>query len=373
VYVQHRNKDPKQNYGRVIASDYNDKMHRIELLLSVNTNQRVAEKNGGLVLPDSYLEKIEKNAEIPVSMACYVEKDVCSHCGHGAKGWFDYCDEDTCLNEKTGEYGLGCKHALGKTMSNGEVQYVENVDPHFFDISVVRVPADRTGFGFVADYAKKEASFEKTAEDILSIESSSVDTFRKEDLIAVIKEAALYERSLEPQTQDFFLAYGYTLPDDIVLGEKLASFSTEKKYGFLADMASQGVILSPEAFAEAFRLSKEAALDIRLSSHGVYERMLKASSYEVPQSILTAMDYYRGRYEREDFAPYCVDFAKTASYARRGSLTNIALMNEPERNYLPQGESYAAYKAAAVCLFPHDLKKIGIKAAILKSLDFARV
>jgi hypothetical protein len=71
-YRDHANKDLKKSYGIVKASDYNDKMRRVELLIALNGTKEAADRNGGLVA-DEELEKLAKDEDLPVSMACVLD------------------------------------------------------------------------------------------------------------------------------------------------------------------------------------------------------------------------------------------------------------------------------------------------------------
>jgi len=163
-YTHHKNSDPKESFGKVASSCYNDNMHRIELLVISNGNEEAAKRNGGKVLPDEFLSRIEKDACVPVSMGCDIKNDICSVCHNVARHRGEYCTEHTCRDPKTGEYFFGCREGLGKVASDGRMQYVENVEPCFFDISYVTVPADRSAFGVLADYVPGSEKVRKTAE-----------------------------------------------------------------------------------------------------------------------------------------------------------------------------------------------------------------
>lgn len=71
-YRNHSNKDPAKSYGRIVKSAWNDKMHRIELLVALNSNEFAARRNGGLVA-DQELTKLAAGKDIPVSMACVTD------------------------------------------------------------------------------------------------------------------------------------------------------------------------------------------------------------------------------------------------------------------------------------------------------------
>jgi len=66
VYVGHANTDPTRSIGDVIASAYNDKMHRVELIVFVYTD-----RNPELV------QKIDANEPVPFSMGAKLRFDVC--------------------------------------------------------------------------------------------------------------------------------------------------------------------------------------------------------------------------------------------------------------------------------------------------------
>lgn len=73
-FRDHKNTDPKKSYGVIKASAYNDTMSRVELIVGLNSTEKVAKENGGLVA-DKELMKLEKGDDIPVSMACFLEPD----------------------------------------------------------------------------------------------------------------------------------------------------------------------------------------------------------------------------------------------------------------------------------------------------------
>jgi len=119
VFKFHQNKDPKKSYGKVLHSIYNPRMHRVELVISVNRDKA----------PD-IAEKID-NGEFPsVSMGAKVQADKCSICGK--------------LNKVIAEYCSHLKDHMGEILDDGRQVYADNIKPKFFDISFVPVGADRT-------------------------------------------------------------------------------------------------------------------------------------------------------------------------------------------------------------------------------------
>jgi len=157
-YRNHKNKDPDKSYGKIALAAYNQSMRRVELLLFGNGTKEAAERNGGLVLPDSTISKFHSGDDIPFSMACKVAYDVCDNCGNKAANRSEYCTEDTCISPQDGFRGLGCFSGLGKVAASGRQQFVENPNCIFFDMSEVYKPADRTAYGARADYMSKAAS-----------------------------------------------------------------------------------------------------------------------------------------------------------------------------------------------------------------------
>jgi hypothetical protein len=119
VFKFHVNKDPKNSFGDVLAGVYNPRMHRVELVISVNREKA----------PD-IAGDIDKGKFPSVSMGCKVMHDVCSVCGQVNKTVSQYCDH--------------LKHHMGTILDDGRQVYADNVKPKFFDISFVPVGADRT-------------------------------------------------------------------------------------------------------------------------------------------------------------------------------------------------------------------------------------
>jgi hypothetical protein len=135
AYRNHLNKHADRSYGRVIASEFNEPMKRIELLVGYNGTEKAAEINGGLVA-DKELEVLNTGGDIPVSMACKVAHDTCSGCGNRARTRAEYCQGAMC------KYG-GLKDNIGRTFDDGHILHADNPDPVWFDISHVHKPADR--------------------------------------------------------------------------------------------------------------------------------------------------------------------------------------------------------------------------------------
>lgn len=145
LYRGHKNKDPGKSYGRVIASAFNEPMQRVELLLALNGNAKVAAANGGLVA-DRELEKLASNQPLALSMGCLIHHDVCSYCGNEAPTAREYCEG----TERGGKCRAGgLRKKMGAIVRvDGDLHHLhaDNPNPRFFDISHVQRPADRIAY-----------------------------------------------------------------------------------------------------------------------------------------------------------------------------------------------------------------------------------
>ncbi len=120
AYKHHVNKDPEKSFGQVKIAVFNPDMHRVELVLELD-NKRAQE----------VLKRIEDGDYPAVSMGVKVPHDTCSICGKKSKKISDYCEH--------------LKNQMGLTLEDGRKVYaINDTDLKFFDISFVRIPADRT-------------------------------------------------------------------------------------------------------------------------------------------------------------------------------------------------------------------------------------
>ena len=122
IYKEHNNKDPKQASGIIALSNYNPKVDRVEVVSQVDSDKWAEE-----------LGVIEKYGMTGVSMAANVSEDLCSICGNSAKSPSDYCSH--------------IKLAKNSVLSDGSQVIMVNNNPTFIDLSGVKEPADRIGYG----------------------------------------------------------------------------------------------------------------------------------------------------------------------------------------------------------------------------------
>lgn len=123
VYREHNNKNKGGTpQGEVVMEAYNPAMNRGELIVKLaNDNWH------------DDLEKLANNEPIYFSMGCGVPYDTCSICGNEAPTRNNYCE-----HLKYNKLGMD---------KEGNQVFAINDQPHFHDISRVRVPADRIAFG----------------------------------------------------------------------------------------------------------------------------------------------------------------------------------------------------------------------------------
>lgn len=161
-FMHHKNKDTDKFYGKVLFSAYNKNMHRVELVVEYDTND----------LEKKYVDKVNNNEIVNVSMGCRVPYDICSICGHKAKTPSEYCD---CLRHSPG---------IGRMLPDGRKAFAINTEPEFFDISIVTVPADPTA-RFLTKIASVDNIVTSTerAKELLKTANGAVVEYGNEDIM----------------------------------------------------------------------------------------------------------------------------------------------------------------------------------------------
>jgi hypothetical protein len=129
VYRNHNNaRRGGKSFGKVSLAVYNDRMHRVELILELD---RSTAKNLG---HQDLVDKLDAGAHPPVSMGVLVPYDICSikSCGRKAKRQSDRCD---CIRN----------NLRGIDPHTGEQVCMVSVYMRHHDISFVVIPADHLG------------------------------------------------------------------------------------------------------------------------------------------------------------------------------------------------------------------------------------
>ena len=242
AFKHHANRDPSKASGVVKKAFWNPRMHRVELLVSVDNDK-----------DPEWVKRASDGEFVPVSMGCRIKRDVCARCGNEAPTRADYCDH--------------VKFAMNVVDENGFKDYVHNPSPDFFDISRVFRPADRTGYtlkkvAYVHE-VRLSADLGEIAER-LALKSSAVQ--KLSDIDKVIRAEPLASSTLTPDERSFIVKFrDHTSP-------KLASaeaIDTNQLLMYplgevLSAASSNGVVFKD---AEFIRLAstKLAGRDLRLS------------------------------------------------------------------------------------------------------------
>jgi len=178
---------------------------------------------------------------------CKVKFDVCSlpSCGNKAPSRKEYCDH--------------AKYQLGDTLSNGQRIFVWNPSPKFFDISIVRRPADRLGFMMkkVAEYAPEIRSGAELGEYVAEA-SRKVANLRKLSLIQKVLNGSVPAAKTDDGTVHEVKQFNDSVAapaaasmpplDDAAIRQLIAYRPAE----VLSTLASMGILLTTPEFIKYF-------------------------------------------------------------------------------------------------------------------------
>ena len=235
----HKNKPTDPKYGNIKAASYNKKMKRIELVIGLD-NDKCAEE----------IQKLAEGKQINVSMAAKVAYDKCTWCGHSAK-----TDNDRCEHIPV---------KLGEINKRGEMCSMDNVDPKWFELSIVGRPADRIGMSLklaadseyiktASDYKLLYPGFVAPSDEELGFRISKHAAEKR----ILVKKLAAMEKHVDgvitegpKNSKDkYLLEHKSKLKDTEHLSdetiEELRKFDSSK---LLRALAEQGIVFSPEDF-----------------------------------------------------------------------------------------------------------------------------
>jgi hypothetical protein len=271
VYMHHINKDPEKSYGDVIRSGWNDKMHRVELLLEL-INARLPE----------VIQAINSGNPISVSMGTRVPYDICSVCFNKAKSRAQYCEH--------------LMYKMNEVLPDGRKVYAINKYPKFFDISIVKRPADIT-----ARQLMKVASSEKMSSAEIGELTYGADKERNYNVDDILKAAGIksadIDKNVEPQWPNSALLnivdkigpdmkqlqdYEPEIPRRMM--DSLMGYETPK---ILSTLSSLGIMLKPREFQRIILVkSNRGRLADELDSKNV---IFNPSTYSTDR-VLTGTD-----------------------------------------------------------------------------------
>jgi hypothetical protein len=234
VFRHHINKDPEKRIGQVVRAFYNWPMHRVELLLALDNQQA-----------EDIVQEIESGKYPACSMGCKVKYDVCNICGNCAPSRKEYCDH--------------AKYQLGETLSNGKPVGVWNPSPKFFDISMVRRPADRLGFMMkkVAESVPELHSGSELGEYVAEA-SKKVANLRKLSLIQKVLNGSIPAAKTDSGTTHEVKQFNDAVaapaaasmpPIDDATIRQLISYRPAE---VLSTLASMGILLTTPEFLKYF-------------------------------------------------------------------------------------------------------------------------
>lgn len=263
-FHEHDNQDSKKGTGRPVASAYNDKLHRIEILVDLDNKKNA-----------SILQDLEKGECPSWSMACKIDFDICNQCNNHATsphGPGPQSDDPQELSRPKAGYCKCAKTMLGALLDNGSRVYVDNPHPHFFDISDVATPAE-----VIASTMR----FRKAASASVPVGMGGNDLAVRMGL-----DAPLYTRVSQPSAMFRKLALGKKLaemekqipvtverfrnlthgvpvkkPEHKTQVEDTTKSATPAQ--ILAGLRAEGIILGLEEFAQ---LHKEASASVAISA-----------------------------------------------------------------------------------------------------------
>lgn len=174
VFKEHANKDARKALGSIKWAGYDPSptgMHRVELIIHLDKDK--AEREYAMA---------KEGKALNFSMSCRVPHDRCSCCGNEASKVSDYCD---CL-----------KHGMGSWKEKyARYAFAYNDDPVFFDISIVKNPADRIARHLEYSFAKAaSAQGRRPLGAELALEAGvNLAAFEPEELFAMRKLASAEE------------------------------------------------------------------------------------------------------------------------------------------------------------------------------------
>lgn len=369
AFKHHQNKDPSKASGVVKKAFWNGKMHRVELLVTID-NEKDAE----------WVERVNDGDFPAVSMGCRIKYDVCSQCGNKAPTRAQYCDH--------------VKFAMNQINPDGTKNYVHNPDPSFFDISRVFRPADRNGYTMkkVADVYEVRPSAE-LGDIVARLEGKSAAIRKISDIDKVIRgEAVASSCNLAPKEKTLIKNFkDYT-------GEKLSKapglpMHVLSKYAAVevfSTTQSMGIALKDAEFIE-YMVSKiadasiihggdlfEKAASMLPAVYALFEASPSLCEYVLDTGVLDADGTKVSAALAEVLAPYAVKRAYLGEMLYRrlvpegiglrpdgAPTTDMLSYNDPHTGQTLQTTRGAAMDARDAVTRAHLRKMVGGSAMLL--------
>jgi hypothetical protein len=306
----------------------------------------------------------------------------CDNCHNKAASASEYCDEGECFNHLDGEPMFGCKHGLTKISASGHIQGVDNPDPIFHDISEVTIPADRTAYGWMADYLQKTASLHGEVvpscvigEQVYGVTPSqrySGLPFRIENVLSDLAE----EERRAARSKQASLAVALHQQNIPLPRYRPGTEADTQEH--LLKLATAGVLLTPESYLTVWQ-EKYAGHDpaglaagMRRELPGIYGYLRQSDS--LPDAVREYQGWFRETVPLRFASEELRKEACTEENRNRWILENITDVFHPLRKQahsLPSREAcamaaidYAVYKLAALLQVPEGLYMQAVRHAV---------
>ena len=244
VYKEHMTKKAGvEPSGYIVKAATNDKMCRGELIIGVDEKKWARE-----------LQKKANGGNLYFSIGCDVPNDWCCVCGNKAHTREEYCDH--------------AKNHLGKLTEDGDVVYVINDAPHFYDISGVATPADRTAFALksLGGHDKKSSYGAPVLPSVFGIGKAS-------KVAAALKLSSMEKEIPAEVTDDIEEA----CCDEEAEGDLIKRLKNYSADEVIDALNRKGVMVSPKALYELLAEEtedpesiKEVTKDIKLDPEQVF-------------------------------------------------------------------------------------------------------
>lgn len=145
VYRHHKNKQPKNKTGDILASAYNDPLSTVDLILKIPAHKVKGE-----------VKKLQNGGTVATSMGARVKQDVCSICGNKARARSLYCHH--------------LKNDMLDIYDDGRQVFAKNPNPRFVDLSfvVIRAAPESVILKKIAKLQSKSADMRKESPSMSS-------------------------------------------------------------------------------------------------------------------------------------------------------------------------------------------------------------
>ena len=277
AYILHVNSDPTRSVGDVIASAYNEHMHRVELVLFIYEARD----------PDG-VRMLREGRPTPFSMGAKLPFDACSICLNPARNRTQYCEH--------------LRTQMNQILPDGRKVFTFNWFPRYFDISRVRVPADPSAWALrkvagvgTSDVAHAPRILVPVGTGLTKVAGllGKTGTLTKETPPTVAKP--LGSAPIDPDLLS--LVRAQVAADDApeLRDEALEAAGRTDGFGaLLTALATAGIVLRPSEFSRMQAASGEK-MPARLDAQVPSLRLLMLVRRHVPQRSMVEPEFSERR------------------------------------------------------------------------------